>query len=51
MALSSPSSNNQLIKFRKEVIYDFLRSSRFDPWIGYSSTMPIFRMSEFNSYV
>lgn len=49
MALSSPSSNNQLIKFRKEVIYDFLRSSRFDPWMGDSATMPIVRMSDFNS--
>lgn len=49
MALSSPTANNQLIKFRKEVIYDFLRSSRFDPWMGDSATMPIVRLSDFNT--
>lgn len=49
MALTSPTVNNQLIKFRKQVAYDFLRSSRFDPWMGDSATSPIVRMSDFSA--
>jgi hypothetical protein len=49
MALSGPVPNNQLIKFRREVIYDFLRSSRFDPWMGDSASSPIVRMSDFSA--
>ena len=49
MALSSPQVNNQLIKFRSQVITDFLRSTRFDPYMGDSATMPIVRMSDFSS--
>lgn len=49
MALSQPSANNQLIKFRKEVLYDFLRSTRFDPWMGDSASSPIVRMSDFSA--
>lgn len=49
MALTSASTNNQLIKFRKEVTYDFLRASRFDPWMGDDSSSPIVRMRDFSS--
>lgn len=49
MALSSPTTNNQLIKFRKEVIYDFLRNSRFDPYMGDDATAPIVRMRDFSA--
>ena len=31
MALSPNHPNNEVIKFRQDVAYDFLRSSRFDP--------------------
>lgn len=38
--------NNEVVKFRKQVIYDFLRSTRLDPFMGDSSTMPIVRLSD-----
>lgn len=49
MALTSPTTNNQLVKFRSEVVYDFLRNSRFDPWMGDSASSVIVRMRDFAS--
>lgn len=46
MALTSNHPNNELIKFRKDVAFDFLRSSRLDKFMGSSSTNPIVRMSD-----
>jgi hypothetical protein len=46
MALTPNHPNNELIKFRKDVAYDFLRSSRFDPYMGDDSTSVIVRMSD-----
>lgn len=46
MALTSNHPNNELIKFRKDVAFDFLRSSRLDKFMGASSTNPIVRMSD-----
>ena len=34
MALSPNHPNNEVIKFRQDVAYDFLRSSRFDAYMG-----------------
>lgn len=47
MALTNPQANNQLIKFQKEVRYDFLRNSRFDPYMGDDTTSVIARMKDF----
>jgi hypothetical protein len=44
--LTTNHVNNEIIKFRKQVIYDFLRSTRLDPFMGDSSTMPIVRLSD-----
>ncbi len=44
--LTTNHVNNEIIKFRKDVIYDFLRSNRLDPFMGDSSTMPIVRMAD-----
>jgi hypothetical protein len=38
--------NNELIKFRRQVISDFLRRSRFDPFMGDTSTSVIVRMAD-----
>lgn len=38
--------NNELIKFRRQVIADFLRRSRFDPFMGDTSTSVIVRMAD-----
>lgn len=46
MALTSNHPNNEVIKFRKDVAFDFLRSSKFDPFMGDSSTSVIVRMSD-----
>lgn len=46
MALTANHPNNELIKFRKDVAFDFLRSSRLDKFMGSSSTNPIVRMSD-----
>jgi hypothetical protein len=46
MALTSNHPNNELIKFRKNVAFDFLRASRLDPFMGSTSTSPIVRMSD-----
>src|SRR3974390_10440 len=37
---------NELIKFRREVISDFLRRSRFDPFMGNTSTSFIVRLAD-----
>jgi hypothetical protein len=41
--------NNEIIKFRRQVISDFLRRSRFDPFMGDSSTNVIVRMADLES--
>lgn len=46
MALTPNHPNNEVIKFRKDVAYDFLRRSRLDPFMGNSATSPIIRMSD-----
>lgn len=46
MALTQNHPNNEVIKFRKDVAYDFLRRNRLDPFMGPSSTSPIVRMSD-----
>jgi len=46
MALTANHVNNELIKFRKDAATDFLRSSRFDPYMGADSTFPIVRMKD-----
>lgn len=46
MALTQNHPNNELIKFRTDVAYDFLRASRFDPYMGSDSTSVIVRMSD-----
>jgi hypothetical protein len=38
--------NNEVIKFRRQVISDFLRRSRFDPFMGDSSTNVIVRLAD-----
>jgi hypothetical protein len=44
--LTSNHVNNELIKFRRQVISDFLRRSRFDPFMGDTSTSIIVRMAD-----
>jgi hypothetical protein len=44
--LTSNHVNNELIKFRRQVITDFLRRSRFDPFMGDTSTSIIVRMAD-----
>lgn len=46
MALTSNHVNNEVIKFRKTAALDFLRKSRFDPFMGPDSTYPIVRMKD-----
>lgn len=46
MALTANHPNNELVKFRKNVAYDFLRASRFDPYMGSTSMSVIVRMSD-----
>lgn len=46
MALTANHPNNELIKFRKDVAYDFLRANRFDPYMGSDSTSVIVRMAD-----
>jgi hypothetical protein len=46
MALTTNHPNNELIKFRRNVATDFLRASRFDPFMGSDPTNPIVRMSD-----
>src|SRR2546422_3093251 len=47
--LTSNHVNNELIKFRRQVISDFLRRSRFDPFMGDSSTSVIVRLADLES--
>lgn len=47
--LTSNHVNNELIKFRRQVISDFLRRSRFDPFMGDTSTSVIVRMADLES--
>ena len=44
--LTSNHVNNELIKFKRQVISDFLRRSRFDPFMGESSTNVIVRLAD-----
>jgi hypothetical protein len=44
--LTTNHPNNELVKFRRNVISDFLRRSRFDPFMGDSSTSVIVRMAD-----
>lgn len=46
MALTANHPNNEVIKFRKDVAFDFLRANRLDPFMGAASTYPIVRMSD-----
>ena len=46
MALTSNHVNNEIIKFRRTAATDFLRKSRFDPFMGADSTSVIVRMSD-----
>jgi hypothetical protein len=43
---TSNHPNNELIKFRRQVFYDFLRASRFDPFMGANSRYPIVRLDD-----
>src|SRR5499427_7719106 len=38
--------NNEIIKFRRQAALDFLRRSRFDPFMGDASTSVIVRLSD-----
>lgn len=49
MALTANHPNNELIKFRTDVAFDFLRANRLDPYMGSTSTSPIVRMSDLES--
>jgi hypothetical protein len=42
-------TNNEIIKFRRQVISDFLRKSRFDPFMGDASTSVIVRLADLES--
>jgi hypothetical protein len=46
LCLRTITSQNELIKFRRQVISDFLRRSRFDPFMGESSTSVIVRLAD-----
>jgi len=46
MALTSNHVNNELIKFRRTAAVDFLRKSRFDPFMGPDSTSVIVRLND-----
>jgi hypothetical protein len=47
--LTTNHVNNEVIKFRRQVISDFLRRSRFDPFMGDSSTNVIVRIADLES--
>jgi hypothetical protein len=47
--LTSNHVANELVKFRRQVISDFLRRSRFDPFMGDSSTNVIVRLADLES--
>src|SRR4051812_35333311 len=44
--LTNNHVQNELVKFRRQVISDFLRRSRFDPFMGESSTSVIVRLAD-----
>jgi hypothetical protein len=44
--LTTNHVQNELVKFRRQVISDFLRRSRFDPFMGESSTSVIVRLAD-----
>jgi hypothetical protein len=46
MALTANHVNNEVIKFRKTAAIDFLRKSRFDPFMGPDSTSVIVRLKD-----
>ena len=46
MSLTTNHTNNELVKFRRNVTSDFLRKSRLDPFMGSSPTSPIIRMAD-----
>lgn len=46
MALTGNHPNNELIKFKKDVAFDFLRSTRLDPFMGSAATSPIIRLND-----
>jgi hypothetical protein len=46
MAFTVNHPANELIKFRRQVYYDFLRASRFDPFMGANSRFPIVRLDD-----
>src|SRR5882672_3122530 len=46
MALTSNHVNNEIIKFKRTAAIDFLRKSRFDPFMGADSTSPIVRLKD-----
>lgn len=47
--LTTNHVNNEVIKFKRQVITDFLRRSRFDPFMGDSSTNVIVRLADLES--
>lgn len=47
--LTSNHVANELIKFRRQAISDFLRRSRFDPFMGEASTNVIVRLADLES--
>jgi hypothetical protein len=49
MAYTSNNTNLELIKFRKDVAYSFLRQSRFDPYTSTSITAPIRRIADLSA--
>jgi hypothetical protein len=44
--LTGNHPNNELIKFRRQVAFDFLRSTRLDPFMGSDATSPIIRLND-----
>ena len=46
MALTTNHVNNEIIKFKRTAAVDFLRKSRFDPFMGPDSTSVIVRLSD-----
>ena len=46
MALTANHVNNEVIKFKRTALTDFLRKSRFDPFMGPDSTSVIVRMND-----
>jgi uncharacterized protein DUF4043 len=47
--LTTNHTNNEVIKFRRQVISDFLRRSRFDAFMGDASTNVIVRLADLES--